>query len=69
MFSLALQFKQQTTIRMEEIAAGLIAAAGALMFLSSGVPFGRRGGQALGGVALAVAGVLWVLVLRYGSKR
>ena len=68
MLTLALQFKQQTTIRMEELAGALTAVAGVLMFLGTGVPFGRRGGQALGGIALAVAGVLWVLALRYGSK-
>jgi len=67
MLTLALQFKHQTTIRMEEIAGALTAVAGAIMFLGSGVPFGRRGGQALGGIALTVAGVLWVLALRYGA--
>jgi drug/metabolite transporter (DMT)-like permease len=67
MFTLALQFKQQTTMNMEEIAGALTALAGVMMFLGSGVPFGRRGGQALGGLALAVAGVLWVLALRYGA--
>jgi hypothetical protein len=28
---------------------------------------GRRGGQALGGLLLAAAGVLWVLALHWGK--
>ena len=67
MLTLALHFKQQTTIRFQEVAGVLTAIAGVLLFLGSSVPFGRRGGQALGGLALAAAGVLWFLALRYGA--
>ena len=40
--------------------------AGGLLFLSSGMPVGRRGGQAFAGILLAAAGVLWVLAIRWG---
>jgi drug/metabolite transporter (DMT)-like permease len=67
MFTLALSFTKQTTIRLEELAGAATAIAGVLFFIGTGVPFGRRGGQALGGLLLAAAGVLWVLALRWGS--
>jgi drug/metabolite transporter (DMT)-like permease len=67
MFTLALSFTRHTTIRLEEVAGAATAVAGALLFLSSGVPMGRRGGQALGGLLLAAAGVLWVLALHWGK--
>jgi drug/metabolite transporter (DMT)-like permease len=69
MFTLALSFKQHTTIRLEELAGALTAIAGAFIFLGTSVPFGRRGGQALGGLCLAVAGVLWVLAIHWGVGR
>jgi hypothetical protein len=31
------------------------------------MPGGRRGGQAIGGLLLAAAGVLWVIALRWGT--
>ena len=67
MFTLALSFTQHTTIRLEEVAGAATAVAGALFFLGSGVPMGRRGGHALGGLLLAAAGVLWVLALHWGK--
>jgi drug/metabolite transporter (DMT)-like permease len=67
MFTLALSFSQHTSIRLEELGAAAIAVAGALFFVGGGMPFGRRGGQALGGLLLAAAGVLWVLALHFGS--
>lgn len=67
MFTLALSFSKHTTIRLEELAGLALAIAGALMFLGSGVPFGRRGSQALGGILVAAAGVLFILALHWGS--
>lgn len=69
MFTLALSFKQHTTIRLEELAGALTAVAGALFFVGTSMPFGRRGGQALGGLCLAAAGVLLVLALHWGVGR
>jgi hypothetical protein len=66
MFLLALAFTKHTTLRLEEIAGAALAVGGALQFIGSGLPFGRRGGQALGGLLIAAAGVLFVLAVRYG---
>jgi hypothetical protein len=67
MWNLALSFTQHDTDRMQQAAAVLLAAGGVLNFFGSGVPLGRRTGQALGGVAIAAAGILWFLALRYGT--
>ena len=66
MLTLALSVGHHTTLRLMELAGAATAVAGALLFLSSGVPMGRRGGQALGGLLLAVAGVCWVVAVRWG---
>jgi drug/metabolite transporter (DMT)-like permease len=67
MYTLALHFAHHTTLRLMEVAGAATAVAGALFFLGAGVPFGRRGGQALGGLLLAAAGVLWVVAIRWGK--
>jgi drug/metabolite transporter (DMT)-like permease len=67
MFTLALSFTKHTTIRFEELAGAALALSGVLMFLGTGVPLGRRGGQALGGLLVAAAGVLFVLAFRWGT--
>lgn len=64
---LALSFSSQTTIRLEELSALLAAVAGAALFFGATMPLGRRGGQLLGGLCLAVAGVLAILALHWGS--
>lgn len=66
MHTLALVLTHHTTLRLLEVAGAATAVAGILFFLGSGVPFGRRGGQALGGLLLVVAGVLWVVAVRWG---
>jgi len=53
-------------LRLEEVAAALVAIAGALMLLGAMMPMGRRGGQWLAGLALALAGVLAVIGLHWG---
>jgi hypothetical protein len=55
-------------LRLEEVAAALVAVAGGLMATSSMVPVGRRGSQWLAGLAFAVAGVLAVVGLHWGIK-
>jgi hypothetical protein len=68
MHPLLFVIKLHTTIRLKELAAALIAIAGALMVLGSMMPMGRRGGQWLAGLALAGAGVIAVIALHWGAK-
>lgn len=62
MHLLALTIKAHTTIRLEELAGLLTAVAGAVMLM----PMGMLGGRRLGGLALAAAGVLWIVALHWG---
>ena len=66
MHLLALHFNPRDTLRAEEIAGALAAIGGVLLFFGGMTPFARRFGQTLGGVAIAAAGVLFVLAVRYG---
>lgn len=66
MHLLALHFTAHDTLRVEEIVGALAAIAGGALFLGAVTPFARRFGQLLGGAALAAAGVLFVLAVRYG---
>ena len=52
-------------LRLREVSAALVAIAGAVMVLGTMMPMGRRGGQWLAGLALAVAGVLAVVALHW----
>jgi hypothetical protein len=63
---LALHFNAKDTLRVEEIAGALAAISGLLLFFGAVTPLARRPGQLFGGVALAAAGVLFVLAVRYG---
>jgi hypothetical protein len=63
---LALAFDAKDTLRVEEVAGACAAIAGAALFLGAMTPFMRRFGQLVGGLALAAAGVLLVLAVRYG---
>jgi len=51
--------------RIAELGFAVAAIAGALFALGAVAP-GRRGSQLLGGIALAVAGVLLVIAARWG---
>jgi hypothetical protein len=66
MLTLALSFTRHTSLRMKEFAGVALALGGALTFLGTSVPFGRRGGHALGGLLVCAAGVLFFLSYRYG---
>jgi hypothetical protein len=66
MHLLAIHFNSKDTLRVEEIAGALAAIAGAALFVGATTPFARRFGQLFGGAALAAAGVLLVLAVRYG---
>jgi hypothetical protein len=68
MHLIALSFNARDTLRVEEIAGGLMAVAGVALFLGAMTPFMRRFGQLLGGAALAAGGVLLVLAVRYGVR-
>lgn len=63
MHLLALTIKAHTTIRLEELAGALIAIAGVAML----APLGMLGGRRLAGLALAAAGVLWVVARHWGT--
>ncbi len=66
MHILALSFNAHRTLRAEEIAGALTAIAGAAFLFGAMTPMARRTGQIFGGLALAAAGVLFVLAVRYG---
>ena len=53
-------------IRLAEVGFALAAIAGALFFLGSMTPFGKRGGMGLGGLVLALAGILLVVAAHWG---
>ena len=66
MLTLALSIGHHTSLRLMELAGAATAVAGGLLFLSSGSNVGRRGGHGVAGILLAVAGVLWVVAIRWG---
>jgi hypothetical protein len=66
MHLVALSFNAHQTLRVEEISGALAAIAGAALLFGPMTPMARRMGQIFGGLALAAAGVLFVLAVRYG---
>jgi len=68
MHILAMSFNAHRTLRLEEIAGALAAIAGGLLVIGGVMPLGRRFGMIGGGIALAVAGILFVLAVRYGVR-
>ena len=61
-----LAMTRHTGIRLAELGFLLAAIAGALLLLGAIVPFGRRVGAGLGGLALAASGVLLVVATHWG---
>jgi hypothetical protein len=69
MHSFLSTYTVHTTLRLKEVAAALVAVAGGLLLLGAMLPMGRRGGQWFAGLALAVAGVIAVIALHWGSPK
>jgi hypothetical protein len=65
MYLLGFTIKVHTTIRLEELAALLIAIAGVTML----APMGMLGGRRLSGLLLVAAGVLWIVAIHWGVGR
>ena len=63
---LLLAITRHTGIRLAELGFLLAAIAGALLLLAAIVPFGRRVGTGLAGVALAAGGVLMIVATHWG---
>ncbi len=64
---LLLTISKHNGIRLAEVGFALAAIAGALFLFGGITPFMRRGGMALGGLCLAVAGVLLVVATHWGG--
>ena len=60
-----LAISRHTGIRMAELGFLLAAIAGGLLLVSAIVPFGRRVGTGIGGVALAAGGVLRIIATHW----
>jgi NO-binding membrane sensor protein with MHYT domain len=58
---------QHTGVRWEEIGFALGAAGGALIALGNLMPFARRSGSLLGGIAIAAGFVLAIIGVHYGG--
>jgi hypothetical protein len=63
---LPLAITRHTGIRLAELGFLLAAIAGALLLLAAIIPFGRRVGTALAGLALAAGGVLMIVATHWG---
>jgi len=66
MTTLAVAFKAHTGIRLAELGELLGLIGGAALLLGGMTPFGKRAGQTIGGLALAVGFVLLILATRWG---
>jgi hypothetical protein len=66
MLTLALVLKAHTGIRLAEVGEAVGAVGGILLLLGGMTPFGKRAGQTLGGLALAVGFVCLVVATRWG---
>jgi hypothetical protein len=66
MLTLALVIKAHTGIRLAEIGEALGVVGGIALLLGGMTPFGKRAGQTLGGLALAVGFVCLVIATHWG---
>jgi hypothetical protein len=63
---LALVIKTHTGIRLAEVGEGVGALGGLALLLGAITPFGRRAGQAIGGLGIAIGFGLLVVATRWG---
>ncbi len=67
MLILAFTIKAHTGVRLGEVGEALGAIGGVLLLLGGVTPFGKRGGQTLGGLALAIGFVLLIVATHWGG--
>ena len=63
---LVITIARHTGIRLAELGFLLAAIAGAMLLLGAIVPFGRRAGTGIAGLALAAGGVLLIVATHWG---
>jgi hypothetical protein len=63
---LALMIKAHTGIRLAEVGEALGAIGGLALLVGAMTPFGRRAGQAVGGLALAAGCVILIVATHWG---
>jgi hypothetical protein len=66
---LALVIKAHTSLRLAEVGEALGAIGGLALLLGAITPFGRRAGQVVGGLGLAVGFVLLIIATHWGNFR
>jgi hypothetical protein len=66
---LAFMIKAHTGLRLAELGEALGALGGLALLLGGITPIGRRAGQALGGLALAIGFVLLIIASHWGHFR
>ena len=66
MLTLALAIKAHTGIRLGEVGEALGAIGGILLLLGGLTPFGKRAGQTLGGLSLALGFICLVVATHWG---
>jgi hypothetical protein len=66
MLTLAITIKAHTGIRLAELGEAAGAVGGLALLLGGLTPFGKRAGEILGGLGLAVGFVLLVVATRWG---